>query len=164
MDKAEKTLLTPPLPKKCKQSLEQLHALKVNLLEKQKTIIEQNKEIEEKIKKLSKINKSIKINHEQRTAFEKDCNNYMKAIDKIMQEIDQYTAVLRELQSPDQMKKITTQDDLIAFNLYAKAAINQVKLYIKKASKNIAVSYSQFSYSFETQKKQLDYIELQLSR
>lgn len=161
-----KNLLPPPLPKKCKEAISQLHELKKDLLEKQKVIIEQNKSIEEKVQKLKMLHPSIKINNEQRAAFEKDCDNYLKLLDSLMKEIDQRTEVIVKIidASESKDKKVkTSTNELIMFIAQTQTNLAQVKQYIKMVKKNIAVSHSRFSFSFETQNKQLSFLEMQLS-
>lgn len=177
MDVAQEVLFPQDMQKKCQDLMKQLSDFKKDISDKQNKIDEQNKDINERIKKLSKVHPSLKINHQQRAAFEEDCKKYINALNGIIQDIDAKTSALNEIltTTKETIEKVVqppkdkvSQD--IPFEVkkalffgYIQQQILQTKQFAKRIKKEIAVSHSRFNFSLETQLKQIAYLEISLS-
>ena len=126
-------------------TISQLEQVKSDLLEKKEYIIEKSEKINERIDQLIQTYKSLTINQEQKIAFQKDCIHYLKVLDTLIQEANQQIKIIEKL------SEIETE-----------IKIGEIKKFIKKVTKDILIGHSRFRYSFETQNKQLDLLEMQL--
>jgi len=155
------TILTETLTSECQQTIQQLETLKQEIKTKQENIQRQNEDFENRLNKLTHANKSIKINDQQKMALHNDCAHFYQALEKLLADIDSKIAGWDELltseKSPLKTEKL---NELLYFSLYLKQRIKQTKTFIKKIKKDVSVAHSRFSFGFDSQQKQLNYLEL----
>lgn len=145
----------------CNQTIKQLEDLKSEIKLKQDNIEEQKKQFEDRLKKLASVNKSIKIDSKQKAALHEDCAQFFSALDNVIKEIDQQISSWNEFLSSEKSPlKTKEQDKLIFAAMYLKQRVSQTKKFIKRTIKNVSVAHSRFSFGFDSQQKQLNYLEL----
>jgi len=157
----EETCLPIPkaIAKECQNAIEQLQALKSEIVKKKESIQEQDKHFETRLSKIASQNKAIKIDTKEKTALQKDCEHYQKALDALITDIVRESMELNAVLEKETYDKLKTQEDLFFFMVYTKQRLNGAKKFIKKMKKDVAIAHSRFSFGFDTHQKQLNYIE-----
>ena len=142
------------------KTIELLESLKLEIQSKQENILEQSAQFETRLHKLTTINKTIKIDTKQQRALHDDCAHYHEALRTLITDIDSKVAGWNTFLSSEKSPLVTKKDEeLVLFSIYLKHRITQTKKFIKKINKDVTVAHSRFSFGFDTQQKQLNYLE-----
>ena len=152
---SEETSLPKELLGTSHQSIQQLKALKQEMIDKEKEIKEQSEDLELRLKKLTAGTQKIKINPKEKAAFEADCAHYQRALENVIQGIQSRIEGWEKFLSSQETKKGNVQ--LLAIYVHHNA--QQTKKFIKKTRKDLSVIHSRFSYRFEIQKNHLSSLE-----
>lgn len=154
-------ILTAKLTNECQQTIKQLEDLKKEIRAKQENIQQQNDDFETRLNKLTHANKEIKINAQQKMALHEDCAHFYQALEKLVTDIDSKITGWDELTASEKSPlKSEKPEELLFFSLYLKQRTKQTKKFIKKIKKEVSVAHSRFSFGFDSQQKQLNYLEL----
>lgn len=128
-----------------KKAITQLETLKQEMKDKIVHIQEQSSVLEKQLKKIAG-NKAVKINSKEKASFENECKNYIKALENLIQDIEQKIVAI---------KNFLTLNDTFSLLLHA----DLTKKFIKRIKKDIDVIHSRLSFKFEVQQKHLTSLE-----
>lgn len=159
MDSA--ALLLTSMTNTSQKTIKQLEALRQEIKAKQESITQQRQAFEKRLDKVTAINKSIKVDSKQKAALHEDCARFQTALDNLIKEIDTQIASWNKfLEEKEAVAEKKEKEQLFFAAIYMKQRVTNTKKFIKRTTKNVAVAHSRFIFGFDSQQKQLNYLEL----
>lgn len=131
-----------------KDIVKQLKSLKESLEKKKAMLKRRHEALEKRVQELAKNSQHIKINSNQKKQFDTNCAHYSAALETLIQDIDK------------KMASFEATEDIEHFE---KQALD-TKHFIKRISKEVTISDSRFSFSFDKQEQQLSYLEASIEK
>ena len=140
---------------KCNEAITALEKLREKMSERRQSIIKQRDYLESQLKELSNSKVNVKINLDEKKAFENDCNQYLQTLQNIVGEID---GKITSREKVIETKLPEKEEEVISLLIFIHQSSIGTKKFIKKMEKYIAVVHSRFSFRFEIQQKHLNYM------
>ena len=131
-----------------KESVVQLKALKESLEEKKAMLEKRHEALENRVQELAKNSKQIKIDPKQKKQFDTNCAHYSVALETLIQDIGKKIASFEKPDESENLEKLSLD----------------TKQFIKRIAKEVAISDSRFSFSFDKQEQQLGYLEANIKK
>lgn len=116
-----------------------LNEVKQEIVRIQKDIVDESEYIETLLKRVSK-QKGITFDSNKHEEIKQGIASYVHSLNEIMRMVDH------------NIEKYSESNDL------------EIKRFCKKMKKDLAVSSSRFNFGFETQKRQLEYLDKMFSQ
>jgi hypothetical protein len=144
-----------------KKILEELVLMRLDIFNKKVAIVTKQEVIKEKITLLSE-SKKVRIDKKEFERSEKSAHSYTQLLDGIINELSGEIAYYNVFAS-DEIPPI----DKIAVPLqapdkiedYLAVQMNGVKRYLKNVKRDIAISFSRYTFGFDEQLKHLTFVE-----
>lgn len=144
------------------QGIDRLTDLRVEVTEKQKALLGQNKKIKDQIEEIAKA-KKIAIKADKFAESEKSIEQYVTLLKNIEAEVEHEIAYLQRLHALKEPTFIVVHKyDPFLYEEYIASKVLSVKRYIKTVRKNLDVSFSRYTFGLENQIKSLQYLQLSL--
>ena len=162
-EKNGKILPFDPLPRneaaQLEQALLELEVLRNQLLEKITASQAHNDTIKGRVEALVEA-KKIQINNDHYTHFDQSITTYISLLGNISQELEAELKLFVPYTLPTPPPVIMVhKDDTDDVRQYIQQKIRWIKRHVKTINKDLTVSYSRYSFGFDSQMKQLDMIE-----
>jgi len=159
MKQIDVTDLSDDVKQKFCDAIALLDALNKEVLEKKQITLDTDQSIREKVQRLQDM-KIIKIDPRAEEVAVKRLSGFITLLDEMVDEISRSAAYYRSLiaeEKPAQISVIKNTSD--SFEDYIIQRIKNIKMYAKKAKKDLAVSFSRYCIGFDYQMKQIENIE-----
>jgi hypothetical protein len=151
--------LTQDLREKLSFAVQALAELKVEIESKKTGALEKKNFIKDKIASLRDSGK-VNIDENEFKKSEGSVEHFVQLLDKMMHEVDNdgafYVSLLSDKQ-PETMYAFNFEPD--DFQKLITRRIQSIKKYVKDAKRDLSISYSRYCFGFETQIRQITYVE-----
>ncbi len=163
--KTQKYLYIKPVPQdfkiKLKKVVEELALMRLDIFNKKVEIITKQKLIKEKITFLSE-SKKVRIDKAEFERSEKSAQSYTHLLDGIINELSgeiAYYNVFVSDEAPPMDKVVVPLQAPDKIEDYLELQMNGVKRYLKNVKRDIAISFSRYTFGFDEQLKHLTIVE-----
>lgn len=163
MQKNTKDIFTKEIDKdnvfSIKKIIEELQELKGEIEDKRNSFLNQNELIQEKLYKFTKSGK-FKFDQDHYQKAQESIIKYEKLLEDIIKEVDielNFCTSLVSEEPPKSIKVLNSSTD--NFEKFLDEKLKSLKRYIKKIKKDLRVSFSKYNFSFDTQLRNLNYVE-----
>lgn len=148
------------IQKKIYECFSDLFALFFDIKTKRENAEELNNMIKQKLQVLSEA-KAIVIDEQVLSRNEASINHYMKLLEELLGEVKQETDRFNLFARANNIYVNALAVELVPHNFLQilEEKIKNTKRYIKNVQRDINISYSRYSFGFESQMKQIAYLE-----
>lgn len=151
--------LTPALTEELELALQELAVLHEELTTRVADARGQNEAIKVRVDQLV-IAQKIQINNDHYTHFDQSIATYVNLLLDIAQEVEAEIVHFLPYTSPTPPAVIMVhKDDTDDVEAYVEQKIHWIKRHVKTIRKDLMVSFSRYTFGFDSQMKQLDMIE-----
>jgi len=153
------TPLTDEQTSKFQDAITSLKLLQDDVIAKGDDILAKRDLVQQKLEIL-KQSKEVTINDDEFKDSDARVNQFMQLLKKMIAEIERDIIYYNSLISstpPDYVLVLKTATD--SFEDYIQQRIVSVRMYAKKANRDLAIGYSRFCLKFDAQLKQIAYVE-----
>jgi len=142
------------------EAVESLEFLKKEVLGKKEDAQNLSIAIKARVDSLLKY-EEVNINQREYLEAEKSVTKYLDLLQSIVDEVSGEISRYAMLFPTDgQLDEITVwKNDPSDFSEYVEYAVKNIRKYAKSVRKNLVVSYSRYSFGFESQLKKISYLE-----
>jgi hypothetical protein len=142
----------------------ELLKLREEVVEKKKTFLEQQHQLNKKIEDLSKTGK-LKIDTTEQKKTQDGFKQYENLLDDMIAETEKELSFCASLLAPEPPKTVKVlKTDFDDAEKFLSAKIRELKKFVKSVSKNLRVSYSRYNFGLESQLRRLEYLEVYMNR
>lgn len=163
--KTQKYLYIKPVEQnfkvKLKKTIDDLVAIRLDIFNKKVEIVTKQNLIKEKITFLSE-SKKVRIDKAEIERSEKSAHSYTQLLDGIINELSgeiAYYNVFLSDEKPPVDKIVVPLQAPDKIEDYLELQMNGVKRYLKNVKRDIAISFSRYTFGFDEQLKHLTYVE-----
>jgi hypothetical protein len=136
-----------------------VNSLKAEIQFKRSGALEKKVLMQEKLASLKQAGK-FKINENEFEKFYHGVDEYIKLLDTMLQEVDRDLAFYQSYMSPTPPEFITVERAAPdSFEQVLALRFKMVRKNVKNAKHDLAISYSRYSFGFESQMRQILYVE-----
>lgn len=163
MEMMTKKIDVTDLPDVAKQqfsnAIQQLRDLKAEIIEKKEDALATSESIREKVYALREM-KIVSIDEQAIIFSDERLKKFVELLDAMAKEIARSIEFYQSLIALDHPAQVVVMRDTPdAFDIYILDRVKNIKGYVKKAKKDLAVSFSRYTLGFDYQRRQVEHIE-----